>query len=109
MRFLLGGVVVVFTLALVIGALTGRVRARSCCGGVDASRDLRLRAAGWSDPRAAATTRPADRPGGAVDPTGTGRFGTGPSDTDTTRPRPIGSTTSTGTRAVTTDPGRRRG
>jgi hypothetical protein len=31
MRFLLGGIVVAFILALAVGALTGRVKARNCC------------------------------------------------------------------------------
>jgi hypothetical protein len=31
MRFLLGGIVVAFMLALAVGALTGRVKARNCC------------------------------------------------------------------------------
>ena len=43
MRFLLGGLVSVATLALAIGALTGRVKVRSCCAAWDPSRDLRMR------------------------------------------------------------------
>ena len=43
MRFLLGGLVSVATLALAIGALTGRVKVRSCCAVADPARDLRMR------------------------------------------------------------------
>jgi hypothetical protein len=42
---ILAGVVVAFALLLLAGALTGRVRAQSCCGAGDARRDLRMRAA----------------------------------------------------------------
>ena len=45
MALILGSVVVAFMLMLVVGALTGRVRAQSCCGAGDARRDLRMRSA----------------------------------------------------------------
>jgi len=45
MTEILGLVVAAFMLVLAVGALTGRVRARSCCGAGDARRDLRMRSA----------------------------------------------------------------
>ena len=45
MAQILGGVVVAFMLMLAVGALTGRVRAQSCCGAGEARRDLRMRSA----------------------------------------------------------------
>jgi hypothetical protein len=45
MAQILGCVVAAFILVLAVGALTGRVRARSCCGAGDARRDLRMRSA----------------------------------------------------------------
>lgn len=44
MTFVLSAVVLVFLLVLLIGGLTGRVRA-SCCSAADPARDLRMRAA----------------------------------------------------------------
>jgi hypothetical protein len=41
-RYVLAALVVLPVLALVIGGLTGRVRARSCCP-ADPRRDLRMR------------------------------------------------------------------
>ena len=45
MAAILGCVVAGFMLVLAVGALTGRVRAQSCCGAGDARRDLRMRSA----------------------------------------------------------------
>lgn len=42
MQFVLATLVILPVAALVIGAISGRVRARSCCS-VPAERDLRLR------------------------------------------------------------------
>lgn len=42
MQWLLGGLIVAFLAAFVVGQVTGRVRARSCCA-VPPERDLRLR------------------------------------------------------------------
>ena len=43
MRLILAGLVIIVTLALVIGGLTGRVRARNCCA-LPADEDRRLQA-----------------------------------------------------------------
>lgn len=44
-KYLLGGIVVLFLLLLVYGGLTGRVRARDgCCCPADPDQDLRMRA-----------------------------------------------------------------
>ncbi len=45
MRFVLAGLVVGPMLLLAGGALTGRVRARSCCAAADPAHDLRMRGA----------------------------------------------------------------
>lgn len=45
MQYAVGGFVALFLLALVVGAVTGRVRARSCCTPTDPRRDLRMRGA----------------------------------------------------------------
>jgi hypothetical protein len=45
MTYVIGGLVLAATLALAVGALTGRVRARSCCAVADPRRDLRMRGA----------------------------------------------------------------
>ncbi|HET9655827.1 MAG TPA: hypothetical protein VFP72_10770 [Kineosporiaceae bacterium] len=52
MKFLFGLLVVLFMLRLVIGAVRGRIRVRSCCP-ADPRQDLRMRGA----------YPPADRPG----------------------------------------------
>ena len=44
MIYLLGGIVVAFALLMAWGAITGRVKVRSCCA-VDPRRDLRMRGA----------------------------------------------------------------
>jgi hypothetical protein len=45
MAGILGYTLLAFTLLLVVGGLTGRVRAQSCSGAGDARRDLRMRSA----------------------------------------------------------------
>ncbi len=45
-EYVFGGVVIVFLLVLIVGGLTGRVRARGCCSIADPSQDLRSRATG---------------------------------------------------------------
>ena len=42
MVYLLGGIVVLYIIAMTVGALTGRVRIRPCCGVSDPRRDPRL-------------------------------------------------------------------
>ena len=42
MKYLVAAPVVLFTVWLAVGAITGRVKARSCCS-IPADRDLRLR------------------------------------------------------------------
>ena len=49
MVYLLGGIVVLYIIAMTVGALTGRVRIRPCCGVSDPWRDPRLRAAAPRD------------------------------------------------------------
>ena len=49
MEMVLATLIAVPLVALVVGALTGRVRLRSCCATSDPSRDLRMRAAFDSD------------------------------------------------------------
>lgn len=39
---LLGGLVVIFMLLLAVGAITGRVKARSCCNAGDPEHDRRM-------------------------------------------------------------------
>lgn len=41
----LGVAVALFTAVLLVGAVTGRVKVRSCCAVADPRRDLRMRAA----------------------------------------------------------------
>jgi len=43
--FVLGGVAAVFVVSLLFGAITGRIRMRSCCAVADPAKDLRMRAA----------------------------------------------------------------
>lgn len=45
MEYVVGGVVIAFLVLLAVGAVTGRVRSRSCCAIPDPSQDLRMRAA----------------------------------------------------------------
>ena len=49
LEMVLATLIAVPLVALVVGALTGRVRLRSCCATSDPSRDLRMRAAFDSD------------------------------------------------------------
>jgi hypothetical protein len=51
MLIALGVIVAVFTIVLAIGALTGRVKATSCCSIADPRRDLRMQDA-FADPGA---------------------------------------------------------
>ena len=44
MQYVLAGLVVAFVMYVVVGAITGRIRVRSCCA-ADPARDLRMRAA----------------------------------------------------------------
>ena len=43
-RYLVATPLVIFMVVLAIGALTGRVRARSCCSPPEVARDLRMSA-----------------------------------------------------------------
>lgn len=45
MHYVVGGLVAAFVIVLAVGAITGRVKARSCCAVADPARDLRMRAA----------------------------------------------------------------
>ena len=45
MAFVFGVPVLLFLMAVVVGALTGRVKVSSCCAVADPRRDLRMRAA----------------------------------------------------------------
>ena len=45
MAYVAAGLVIAFLALLVLGAVTGRVRARSCCTPAEARRDLRMRGA----------------------------------------------------------------
>ena len=42
-RYLVATPVVIFMVLLAVGALTGRVRARTCCSPADPAADLRMR------------------------------------------------------------------
>lgn len=44
-QYLIGGVVIAFLVLLVVGAVTGRVKSRSCCSVADPRQDLRMRGA----------------------------------------------------------------
>lgn len=43
MRYLIGGLVIAFMLFMLIGLLTGRARAKSCCVIADPAKDARMR------------------------------------------------------------------
>ena len=45
LEYLIGGVVIAFLVFLVVGAITGRVKSRSCCSISDPRQDLRMRGA----------------------------------------------------------------
>jgi len=46
MQYVIGSVLALATLALAVGAITGRVKVRSCCAPADPARDLRMRSEG---------------------------------------------------------------
>jgi hypothetical protein len=50
--YALAGLVVLFLVVLVLGAVTGRVKVRGCCSAADATRDRRMRAAFEDEPAA---------------------------------------------------------
>lgn len=45
MEYVVGGIVIAFLAFLVVGAVTGRIKSRSCCAAPDPRQDLRMRAA----------------------------------------------------------------
>ena len=45
LEFVFGGVVIAFLVVLVVGAVTGHVKSRSCCAVADPRQDLRMRGA----------------------------------------------------------------
>lgn len=50
MQYIIGSVLALATLALAVGAITGRVKVRSCCAPADPARDLRMRPEGHKAP-----------------------------------------------------------
>jgi hypothetical protein len=44
-QYLIGGLVIAFLVVLVVGAVTGRIKSRSCCSVADPRQDLRMRGA----------------------------------------------------------------
>lgn len=46
MRWLIGLPILVATVALAVGAISGRVKVRSCCAPADPAHDLRIRVRG---------------------------------------------------------------
>ncbi len=44
-EYVIGGVIIAFLVFLVVGAVTGRVKSRSCCSIADPRQDLRMRGA----------------------------------------------------------------
>ena len=68
MKCLLATPVVLFMVWLAVGAVTGRVKARSCCS-IPADRDLRLRDGGTACPAGTRTVLAGPTNGGVV-PTG---------------------------------------
>jgi hypothetical protein len=46
MQYIIGSVLALATLALAVGAITGRVKVQSCCAPADPARDLRMRPEG---------------------------------------------------------------
>ncbi|MBC7633498.1 hypothetical protein [Aeromicrobium sp.] len=54
MEIVIAGLIALALVALVVGALSGRVRLTSCCTTADPARDLRMRAAFENDPPPAA-------------------------------------------------------
>lgn len=61
MYLVIGAVLSLVVLALAVGALTGRVRVRSCCAISAPERDLRMREAFLPPQAEARTTRGGDR------------------------------------------------
>ena len=45
MRYFLGGLVIAFIIIMLVGGLTGRARAKSCCVVADPAKDSRMRGA----------------------------------------------------------------
>jgi hypothetical protein len=45
MRYVISGLLVAFMIFMLIGGLSGRIRAESCCNIADSSRDSRMRGA----------------------------------------------------------------
>jgi hypothetical protein len=43
MRYLIGGLVVVFMIVMLVGGLTGRFKAKSCCVIPEPAKDARMR------------------------------------------------------------------
>jgi len=66
-QYVLGSLLIVFLLALLVGAVTGRVKTTSCCP-TDPRRDLRMRDAFRVDDLHA-DDAPADAAPGSVEPT----------------------------------------
>ena len=50
MHYVVGGIFSLFVIALAVGAVTGRVRASSCCAPGDPALDARMRAASQEQP-----------------------------------------------------------
>ena len=55
-QYLIGGVVIAFLVLLLLGAITGRVKSRSCCSISDPRQDLRMRSAFEDDAPPPSTT-----------------------------------------------------
>ena len=43
MRFVIGGLVVLYMVVMLVGMLTGRIKVKSCCVVSDPSKDTRMR------------------------------------------------------------------
>ncbi|HUW79091.1 MAG TPA: hypothetical protein VMV52_10130 [Candidatus Nanopelagicaceae bacterium] len=43
MRYVTGGLVVLFMIVMLVGGLTGRIKAKSCCATPDPAQDARMR------------------------------------------------------------------
>ena len=69
MRWIVGAAVTLPTLLLALGAVTGRVRARSCCAIADPRCDTRMRGAFTTDHAAAGTPVSLSAPAAAPAPT----------------------------------------
>lgn len=67
MHYLLGGLLAVLIVGFAIGALTGRVRVRSCCAVADPRCDLRMRSA--FPPELQSTDRAEAASGRPIEPT----------------------------------------